>query len=130
MSVRKSDEEWKKLLTPEQYHVLRGNGTEPPFTNAYWNANSEGEYFCAGCGSLLFKSDDKFISQCGWPAFTQPATQNIVLREDRSFGMDRIEVRCGVCDSHLGHVFDDGPAPLNTRYCINSASLKFNKNSL
>jgi peptide-methionine (R)-S-oxide reductase len=127
MFVKKSLAEWKKLLSPERFHVLRESGTEPPFTNAYWKVNEEGEYNCAGCGSLLFKSDDKFFSQCGWPAFSRPATQQLVLIEDNSLGVQRIEVRCGACDGHLGHVFDDGPGPLKTRYCINSASLNFNK---
>ena len=127
MSARKSEEAWREKLSAEQFHVLRENGTERPFTNIFWKFSEQGEYNCAGCGSLLFKSEDKFFSQCGWPAFTQPASQNIVLKEDKSHGMDRIEVRCGACDGHLGHVFDDGPAPLNTRYCINSVSLQFNK---
>lgn len=125
---RKSEEEWRVQLTPEQYHVLRENGTERPFTNAYWKTNEAGYYFCAACNVILFTSDDKFFSQCGWPAFSKPATDRIILRQDNSLGMERIEVRCGECDSHLGHVFDDGPAPLNTRYCINSVSLQFKKN--
>ena len=126
MSTRKSEEEWRKILTPEQFRVLRENGTERPFTNAYWNVSESGEYRCAGCNSLLFTSKDKFISSCGWPAFTQPATKQIILKQDNSNGMERIEVRCGNCDGHLGHVFDDGPGPLGTRYCINSVCLKFN----
>lgn len=126
-SLKKSPEEWRQILTPEQFRVLRENGTERPFTNAYWKVTDNGEYRCAGCNSLLFNSNEKFTSACGWPAFTQPATKEIVLRTDDSLGMERIEVRCGTCDGHLGHVFDDGPKPLGTRYCINSASLKFIK---
>ena len=126
-SFKKSPEEWRQILTPEQFHVLRENGTERPFTNAFWKVTEEGEYRCAGCDSLLFTSKDKFVSGCGWPAFTQPSTSEIILRADDSLGMERIEVRCGTCDGHLGHVFDDGPKPLGTRYCINSASLNFIK---
>lgn len=124
MSARKSDEEWKKVLSLEQFHVLRENGTEAPFINKFWKVNDQGEYNCAGCGSLLFKSDDKFFSACGWPAFSKPAAQSIVFREDDSHGMKRIEVRCGSCDCHLGHVFEESTG---TRYCINSTSLNFNK---
>ena len=124
-SFKKSVEEWKKILTTEQFHVLRQNGTERPFTNSYWKFTDKGEYLCSGCDSLLFTSDDKFFSSCGWPAFSQPATKEIILREDDSGSMKRIEVRCGKCDGHLGHVFDDGPGPLGTRYCINSAAMKF-----
>jgi peptide-methionine (R)-S-oxide reductase len=126
--IKKSLSEWRKLLTPEQFRILRENGTEAPFTkNSYWNFSKDGEYRCVGCNSLLFRSDDKFTSQCGWPAFSQPANkETIILREDLSAGMHRIEVRCGNCDGHLGHVFDDGPAPLNTRYCINGTCLKYN----
>jgi peptide-methionine (R)-S-oxide reductase len=127
MSVKKSPEEWRQILTPEQFRILRENGTEKPFTNDFWKVTDEGEYRCAGCDSLLFTSKEKFISGCGWPAFTEPATKEIVLRTDESFGMERIEVRCGTCDGHLGHVFDDGPKPLGTRYCINSASLNLIK---
>lgn len=124
---RKSAEEWKEILSSEQFRVLRENGTERPFTNAYWKVSDEGEYQCAGCKSILFTSKDKFFSSCGWPAFTQPATKEIILKSDNSVGMERIEVRCGNCDGHLGHVFDDGPGPLGTRYCINSASMNFIK---
>lgn len=124
---KKSAEEWKEILSSEQFRVLRENGTERPFTNAYWKVSDEGEYQCAGCKSILFTSKDKFFSSCGWPAFTQPATKEIILKSDNSVGMERIEVRCGNCDGHLGHVFDDGPGPLGTRYCINSASINFIK---
>lgn len=127
-SFKKSEAEWRSILSPEQFQVLRENGTEKPFTNAYWKLNDEGEYRCVGCNSLLFTSMDKFFSSCGWPAFTQPATKEIVLKQDTSHGIERTEVRCGTCDGHLGHVFDDGPQPLGTRYCINSASMKFQSN--
>ncbi len=126
-TTKKSEGEWKKLLTAEQFQVLRQNGTERPFTNAYWKVTDEGEYKCAGCDLLLFTSKDKFESSCGWPAFSQPATKQIILKQDESQGKERIEVRCGGCDGHLGHVFDDGPQPLGSRCCINSASLKFDK---
>jgi len=126
-SVKKSPEEWRQILTPEQFRVLRENGTEKPFTNTFWKVAEEGEYRCAGCSSLLFTSKEKFTSSCGWPAFSQPATKEIVMKTDDSFGMERIEVKCGTCDGHLGHVFDDGPKPIGTRYCINSASLNFIK---
>ena len=124
--ITKSVSEWKQMLTADQFKILRENGTEAPFkANSFWNFSETGEYRCVGCNSLLFRSDDKFTSQCGWPAFTQPATKEIILKEDNSAGMRRIEVRCGTCDGHLGHVFDDGPGPLNTRYCINGTCLSF-----
>ena len=125
--AKRSEEEWRKILTTEQFRILRENGTEMAFSSELWKVTDSGEYRCAGCDSLLFTSKDKFISSCGWPAFTQPASKEIILRPDSSYGMDRIEVRCGTCDGHLGHVFDDGPEPLNTRYCINGACLKFEK---
>lgn len=130
MSVHKSSEEWRQILTPDQFRVLRESGTEKPFINSFWKVTEEGEYLCAGCSSLLFTSKEKFISGCGWPAFTQPATKDIIMRADDSLGMERIEVKCGTCDGHLGHVFDDGPKPLGTRYCINSASLNFIKKEM
>lgn len=128
MASRKTEEEWKKILSAEEFEILRESGTERPFTNKYCNETKSGEYRCTGCNSVLFTSKDKFISSCGWPAFTQPATKEIILKQDNSCGMDRIEVKCGNCDGHLGHVFDDGPAPLGTRYCINSTSMKFENN--
>jgi len=121
-----SEEEWRKRLSPEQYHILREAGTEPAFTGRYWNNHETGDYHCAACGTLLFKSDTKFDSGTGWPSFTQPENADAVtLVEDSSLGMRRVEVRCAKCGSHLGHVFPDGPGPTGTRYCMNSASLDF-----
>ena len=121
-----SEEEWRKRLTPEQYHVLREAGTERAFTGKYWNTKEPGIYRCAACGEILFKSDDKFDSHCGWPSFSEIAAQGKVIeRTDTSYGMVRTEVLCANCGSHLGHVFDDGPGPKGLRYCINSASIDF-----
>ena len=124
--IEKTDAEWKKTLSPEQYEVLRQKGTERPFTGKYYKSKEKGKYVCAGCGLELFLSDAKFDSGCGWPSFSKPADQkSVASREDGSYDMHRVEVYCPRCGGHLGHVFEDGPAPTGLRYCINSASLEF-----
>jgi peptide-methionine (R)-S-oxide reductase len=120
-----SDDEWRKLLTADQYAVLRQKGTERAFTGAYWNDHRHAVYRCAGCNLPLFRSEDKFDSGTGWPSFTRPVSDEAVAAEnDASHGMVRSEVHCPRCGGHLGHVFDDGPRPTGLRYCINSVSLK------
>ena len=122
--VEKSDEEWRRELTPEQYEVLRRAGTERPYSGAYNFSKESGMYRCAACGAELFSSDAKFDSGTGWPSFTEPAaTEAVELHTDRSLGMTRTEVTCRRCGSHLGHVFDDGPQPTGQRFCVNSVSL-------
>jgi peptide-methionine (R)-S-oxide reductase len=126
--VTKSDEEWRNELTPEQYEVLRRQGTEPPFTGQYVYSKDDGMYRCAACGNELFSSDTKFDSGTGWPSFYEPANSDgVELRSDASHGMARTEVVCARCGSHLGHVFDDGPQPTGQRYCINSLSLELDE---
>ncbi len=123
--VKLTNDEWRKILTPAQFYVLRGAATEPPFKNEYWNNHEKGIYLCAACGNELFGSDTKFDSRTGWPSFYQPLAANkIIVVADNAGGMRREEVRCARCGSHLGHVFNDGPAPTYLRYCLNSTSLK------
>ena len=125
-SVVKSDNEWRAVLSPEEYKVLRQAGTERAFTGEYTDTKTEGVYSCRACGTELFRSDAKFDSHCGWPSFYEPTTgDNVILRKDKSMFMTRVEVLCATCHSHLGHVFDDAPqTPTGDRYCINSVSIK------
>ena len=124
--VTKTEEEWKKVLSPEEYHVLREKGTEPAFSGKYLKKKKKGTYVCAGCGNELFSSETKFDSGTGWPSFWSPVSKDSVEEKvDNRFGMHRTEVRCKKCGGHLGHVFDDSPTPTGQRYCINSVSLKF-----
>jgi peptide-methionine (R)-S-oxide reductase len=124
--IAKTEEDWKKELTPEQYRVLREKGTERAFTGEYWDHFEKGNYVCAACNNVLFKSETKFESDCGWPSFDKAVEGSVKYNEDYSFGMVRTEVVCAKCDGHLGHVFDDGPQETTgKRFCTNSVSIKF-----
>jgi peptide-methionine (R)-S-oxide reductase len=128
--IKKTDPEWRKQLTPDQYYVTRQKGTEPPFMGEYVDTKDSGTYLCVCCGQPLFDSKTKFESGTGWPSFTAPAgTESVEEETDVSHGMRRVEIKCSHCEAHLGHVFDDGPGPGGLRYCVNSASLKLDKSN-
>jgi peptide-methionine (R)-S-oxide reductase len=129
--LKVSNAEWKKILPADLYATAREQATERPFTGKFWDATAKGTYYCAVCGNKLFRSDAKFASNCGWPSFFEPVRKNsVIYREDHSVGMDRTEVVCARCQSHLGHIFDDGPPPTGKRFCMNSVSLDFQPDAL
>jgi peptide-methionine (R)-S-oxide reductase len=124
-TMKRTDSEWKRVLSKEEYHILRNKGTERAFTGEFDGNFEEGMYICAGCGNKLFTSETKYKSGCGWPAFYDALPESVEETEDNNYGMKRIEITCGKCDGHLGHVFKDGPDPTGLRYCINSVSMDF-----
>ena len=129
-NIQKSDDEWREQLTPDQFYVTREKGTEPAFTGEYWNHHEDGKYRCVCCGAELFRSQEKFDSGCGWPSFFAAADDKIVdTQVDKSHGMIREEIICSQCGAHLGHVFPDGPRPTGDRYCMNSASLRLDRDT-
>ena len=130
VTIQKSKDTWQSELTPEQFRITREGGTEPAFSGEYWNTKTPGIYLCSCCGQALFRSEEKFASGSGWPSFFRPIVrENVLMRSDRSWGMDRIEVLCSRCEAHLGHVFPDGPRPTGLRFCINSTALRLEPRS-